>query len=50
MALFWYILPEIVILATIMGQTYYEIIIGLYDKREIEIENISQAKERFVCL
>lgn len=29
------------ILACIMGQTYYENLVGLYEKKEIEIENVS---------
>lgn len=43
-----YILPEIIILGCIMGQSYYETLLGLYDKREIEIENIEEARARFV--
>jgi hypothetical protein len=31
-----------------MGNTYYEMMIGLYERREIEIEDISQARERFL--
>lgn len=46
--LFVYILPEIIILSAIMGQSYYETLIGLYDKREIEIENIEEARTRFL--
>ena len=48
--LFLYVLPEIVILSCILGQCYYEILIGLYDKREIDLENIEEARERFVIL
>lgn len=43
-----YIIPEILILAAIMGQCFYETLIGLHEKREVEIENIQQAKERFI--
>jgi hypothetical protein len=38
--LFAYVLPEILILSFIMGQIYYEHLIGLYEKREIDIEDI----------
>ena len=31
-----------------MGQNYYETLIGLYDKREIDLENIEEARTRFV--
>jgi len=41
-------MPELVILAAIMAQNYYEILIGLYDKREPDLENIEEARERFV--
>lgn len=33
---------------TIIGQIYYEHLIGLYEKREIDIENIQEARERFL--
>lgn len=46
--LFLYVLPEIIILSAIMGQNYFEILIGLYDKREIDLENIEEARERFL--
>lgn len=46
--MFLYIMPELVVLLAIMGQIYYEILIGLHDKREIELENIQQARERFL--
>lgn len=39
-ALFVYVFPELVILATIMAQNYYEILVGLYDKREPDLEDI----------
>jgi hypothetical protein len=39
-AMFFYILPEIVVLLSIMGQCFYEELIGLSDKREIDLENI----------
>ena len=45
-----YISPEIIILAAVMAQNYYETIIGLYDKREIDLENIEEARERFVII
>lgn len=48
--LFLYILPELIILACVLGQNYYEILVGLYDKREIDLENIEEARERFVSL
>lgn len=46
--LFVYVMPELVILAAIMAQNYYEILIGLYDKREPDLENIEEARERFL--
>ena len=46
--LFLYVLPEVIILTCILGQSYYEILVGLYDKREIDLENIEEARERFV--
>jgi len=38
--LFLYILPEIIVMLAIMGQMFYEHLIGLSDKREIDLENI----------
>ncbi len=48
--LFVYILPEILVMLCIMGQNFYELLIGLYEKREIELENIQEARERFVII
>ena len=38
--MFFYILPEVIVLIAIMCQIYYEILLGIYEKREVEIENI----------
>lgn len=43
-----YILPELIILTCILGNSYYEILLGLYDRREIDLENIEEARARFV--
>ena len=43
-----YILPEVLILACIMANNYYEILIGLYDVSETDLENITQARDRFL--
>jgi hypothetical protein len=34
------VIPEVIILTAIMGQSYYEILLGLYDKSEPDLENI----------
>jgi hypothetical protein len=47
-ALMLYILPEMLVLGFIIGQTYYEQFTCLYEKREIFLEDISQAKQRFL--
>jgi len=44
----WYILPQMGILVATMAQCFYEMLIGLHDKREIELETIQQARERFL--
>lgn len=38
--LLYYIMPEILILLCIMGQNYYEILLGVYTRRETDVENI----------
>ena len=38
--LYEFIKPEIIVLLAILGNQYYENIIGLYDKRESEVETI----------
>lgn len=43
-----YILPEFLVLSFIWAQQFYEILAGLHEFREIEVEDISQARERFV--
>ena len=43
-----YILPEFIAISCIWGQTFYEILLGLHDQREIDVENIKQARDRFV--
>jgi len=47
-ALFVYILPEFLILICVLTQQFYEFLLGVHDKREIYIENISEARERFL--
>lgn len=42
--LFSYILPEILIIFCILLNIYQENLIGMYDKREIEVETIYQAR------
>ena len=39
-----YVLPEIMIIGFVMGHIYYEHLIGLYEKREIEVESIIEAR------
>ena len=48
MAMMSYILPEFLILICVMTQQFYEILLGVHQKREIYIENISEARERFL--
>lgn len=43
-----YILPEFFVLSFIWAQQFYEILSGLHEQRETEIEDISEARERFV--
>ena len=43
-----YVSPEVIVLFAIMCQMYYETLIGLHSKREIEVENILEAKQRYV--
>ena len=43
-----FILPEVIVIASIMGHLYYEQLIGLYEKSELEVENIHQARDRFI--
>jgi hypothetical protein len=43
-----YILPEFIILLFVWAQQFYEILVGLHDQREIQVEDIEQARERFV--
>ena len=45
-----YVLPEIMIIGFIMGHIYYEHLIGLYETREILVETIIEARQRFVSL
>jgi hypothetical protein len=47
-AMFLYILPEFLVLICVMTQQFYEILLGVHQKREIFIENISEARERFL--
>lgn len=44
-----YILPEFLVLSFVWTQQFYEILVGLHDVREIEMENIQQARERFLA-
>lgn len=46
--MFLYILPEFIILIAVWTQQFYEILLGVHDSREIELENISEARDRFV--
>lgn len=43
-----YVLPEFLILGFVWAQQFYEILAGLHDFREIEVEDIQQARERFL--
>jgi hypothetical protein len=46
--MFMYILPEFIILAAVWTQQFYEILLGVHENREIDLENISEARDRFV--
>ena len=46
--LFLYILPECLILAFLWAQQFAEILNGVHEMREIELEDIQEAKQRFV--
>jgi len=41
-------MPEFLVLAFVWAQQFAEILSGIHEKREIELENIQEAKERFV--
>lgn len=43
-----YVLPEFVVLAAIMSQSYHEVLLGLHDKRETELETVEEARTRFL--
>ena len=43
-----YILPEFIILVAVWTQQFYEILLGVHESREIDLENISEARDRFV--
>lgn len=45
-----YIFPEFMVLIFVWAQQFYEIMVGLHEEREIQVEDISQARERFVSL
>ena len=46
--MFWYILPEFIILVAVWTQQFYEILLGVHENREIDLENISEARDRFL--
>jgi hypothetical protein len=46
--MFLYILPEFLVLICVMTQQFYEILLGVHQTRETYIENISEARERFL--
>lgn len=46
--LFVYILPEVLVLAFLWAQQFAEILNGVHEMREIELEDIQEAKQRFV--
>ena len=48
--MFWYILPEFIILVAVWTQQFYEILLGVHENREIDLENISEARDRFVSI
>ena len=48
--MFMYILPEFIILVAVWTQQFYEILLGVHEAREIDLENISEARDRFVSL
>ena len=39
--MFWYILPEFIILVAVWTQQFYEILLGVHENREIDLENIT---------
>jgi hypothetical protein len=41
-------MPEFLVLGFVWAQQFAEILSGIHEKREIELENIQEAKERFV--
>jgi len=41
-------MPEFLVLAFVWAQQFAEILSGIHEKREIELENIQEAKERFL--
>jgi hypothetical protein len=47
-ALLGYIFPEFMVLVFVWSQQFYEIMVGLHEEREIQVEDISQARERFL--
>lgn len=46
--MFIYILPEFMILIAVWTQQFYEILVGVHETREVDLENISEARSRFV--
>ena len=46
--LFVYILPEVLVLSFLWAQQFAEILNGVHEMREIELEDIQEAKQRFV--
>jgi hypothetical protein len=45
-----YILPEFIVLICAWTEQFYEILLGVHEKREIETEDIEDARNRFVRL
>lgn len=43
-----YVLPEMMVLSFIWAQQFYEILVGLHDEREVDVETISEARDRFL--
>lgn len=43
-----YILPEFIVLICAWTQQFYEILLGVHEKREIETEDIEDARNRFL--
>jgi hypothetical protein len=48
LALALYLMPEFLVLSCVWAQIFYEILAGLHTDREIEVEDIQQARERFL--